>query len=85
MKLKPKNSMLVFLGSLLIGSIALKITRPFICNYRKTVALFTFPNTMAIQRKGVRPISLNYFDQFWDERLNHLKNAIESEKGEKNV
>ena len=28
---------------------------------------------------------LSYFDQFWDERLNHLKNAIESEKGEKNV
>jgi len=31
---------------------------------------------------------LNYFDQFWDDRLNNLKNAIEStkdKKGEKNV
>lgn len=28
---------------------------------------------------------LNYFDQFWDERLDKLKIAIESEKGNKNV
>ena len=39
---------------------------------------------------GLQSVSewLNYFDQFWDERLNNLKNAIEStkdEKGEHNV
>ena len=28
---------------------------------------------------------LNYFDQFWDERLDKLKNAIESNEGNNNV
>lgn len=28
---------------------------------------------------------LSYFNQFWDERLDSLRNAIESEKGNQNV
>jgi len=34
---------------------------------------------------GIKSVTewLHYFDQFWDERLNNLKNAIESHKDEK--
>jgi len=40
-----------------------------------------------LEALGLKSVTewLNYFDQFWDERLNNLKKAIESDKGEKNV
>jgi len=40
-----------------------------------------------LEPKSLKPVSdwVNHFEQFWDERLNALKNAIETEKGNNNV
>ena len=40
-----------------------------------------------LEPKSLKPVSdwLNYFERFWDERLNALNNAIETEKENNNV
>ncbi|MFW2440614.1 MAG: ArsR/SmtB family transcription factor [Arenicellales bacterium] len=40
-----------------------------------------------LEPKSLKPVSdwLNYFEQFWDERLATLKNAIETEEENNNV
>ena len=39
-----------------------------------------------LEPKGLKSVLtwLNYFNGFWDERLNDLKNAIETEQGKNN-
>ncbi len=40
-----------------------------------------------LEPMGLKSVSdwLNYFDRFWDERLNNLKNAIDAEQGKDDV
>jgi len=40
-----------------------------------------------IAPRGLKPVFdwINYFDRFWDERLNNLKNLVETKQGKNDV